>query len=681
MSHEGDSEHRMTSISRRFSYLLIGIVTILLLVFSASVVFFHIRGREADLNTRLESAISFAKKSLPKPLWNLDNDVVGDVIDALFLNEAVVYAKIYLDDRVIIEKSRREDPAWNNKRSDPDEAGNHQSLIAREAGIFYEDNQVGTILIQMTREKHRRQLIHQIYGITALTVVIISAIWITTLVMTRRTITDPLKRLQDSASKIAVGDLDAFVDKSSDDEIGLLARHLDRMRSSIKKLFQELRESKDKLEEYSRTLEKKVENRTRELERSVAELTALSEVSQSVSSTLDLEKVLNNIVQQAVKLSKTDAGTIYEYYESEQFFIPMINFGVDDAFVSTMKEARFGIGDGTVLGMVGETRSAVQVPDLAAIKDDRIEHVRQAGFVSVLAVPLLRKDKLVGSLVVRRKRGGEFPRETVDLIQTFAAQSAIALHNARLFQELEVKSHELSQADKHKSEFLASMSHELRTPLNAILGYTELILDEIYGEVPAKIREVIERLEKNGSHLLRLINDVLDISKIEAGQLELSLEEYSLQETIHTVVTSLEPLATEKELDLKISIPPRLPNGKGDPQRIAQVLVNLIGNAIKFTEQGAVAVDISTADGRYLVKVSDTGLGLSDLEKDYIFSEFYQVDRKSTRSKGGSGLGLSIAKRIVALHGGAIWVESVPGMGSTFIFTLPIRVEKQGKPA
>jgi signal transduction histidine kinase len=478
-----------------------------------------------------------------------------------------------------------------------------------------------------------------------------------------------------------VGDLDAYVDKRGDDEIGMLARHLDRMRSAIKKLFLELRESKDKLEEYSRTLEKKVENRTRELERSVAELKALSEVSQSVSSTLDLEKVLNNIVQQAVKLSKTDAGTIYEYNEDEQIFIPMINFGVDDAFVATMKQAKFGIGDGTLLGMAGETRSAVQVPDLSEITDERVAHVRKAGFRSVLAVPLLRKDKLVGSLVVRRKGRGAFPGETVDLIQTFAAQSAIALHNARLFQEIDVKSQELRKADKHKSEFLANMSHELRTPLNAILGYTELILDDIYGEVPTRIREVIERLEKNGSHLLRLINDVLDISKIEAGQLELTLEEYAFQETVQTVLTSLEPLAAEKKLRLQTRIAPHLPYGKGDQQRIAQVLVNLIGNAIKFTEQGEIAVDIATADTRFLVKVSDTGPGLSDLEKDYIFSEFYQVDRRNSRSKGGSGLGLSIAKRIVELHGGAIWVESVPGKGSTFIFTLPIRVEKQEKPA
>ena len=681
MRHSDDSKYRMTSISRRFSYLLIGIVTLLLLVFSAIVVSYHIRVMNTDLDTRLESAISFVQKSLPKPLWNLDYDVVGDVIDALFLNESVVFARIDLDGRTIVEKSRRVGPARVDKAAKAHDAAYRQSLIAREADIFYEDNKVGTILIKMTHEKYRRQLIHQVYGISALTVVIISAIWVTTLVITRRYITDPLKRLQESASRIAVGDLDAYVDKRGDDEIGMLARHLDRMRSAIKKLFLELRESKDKLEEYSRTLEKKVENRTRELERSVAELKALSEVSQSVSSTLDLEKVLNNIVQQAVKLSKTDAGTIYEYNEDEQIFIPMINFGVDDAFVATMKQAKFGIGDGTLLGMAGETRSAVQVPDLSEITDERVAHVRKAGFRSVLAVPLLRKDKLVGSLVVRRKGRGAFPGETVDLIQTFAAQSAIALHNARLFQEIDVKSQELRKADKHKSEFLANMSHELRTPLNAILGYTELILDDIYGEVPIRIREVIERLEKNGSHLLRLINDVLDISKIEAGQLELTLEEYAFQETVQTVLTSLDPLAAEKKLRLQTRIAPHLPHGKGDQQRIAQVLVNLIGNAIKFTEQGEIAVDIATADNRFLVKVSDTGPGLSDLEKDYIFSEFYQVDRRNSRSKRGSGLGLSIAKRIVELHGGAIWVESVPGEGSTFIFTLPIRVEKQEKPA
>jgi PAS domain S-box-containing protein len=230
-------------------------------------------------------------------------------------------------------------------------------------------------------------------------------------------------------------------------------------------------------------------------------------------------------------------------------------------------------------------------------------------------------------------------------------------------------------ANKHKSEFLANMSHELRTPLNAILGYTELILDKIYGEVPDKIREVLERLEKNGRHLLNLINDVLDLSKIEAGQLVLSLDEYSMEDVIQTVITSVEALAAEKNLKLNVRVPADLKIGKGDQQRIAQVLLNLVGNAIKFTEKGEVKVTVGVSNETFLISVSDTGPGISKADQKKIFEEFQQADGSSTRQKGGTGLGLSIAKKIVEMHGGQIWVESTLGKGSNFRFTLPIRVE------
>ena len=230
-------------------------------------------------------------------------------------------------------------------------------------------------------------------------------------------------------------------------------------------------------------------------------------------------------------------------------------------------------------------------------------------------------------------------------------------------------------ANKHKSEFLANMSHELRTPLNAILGYTELILDNIYGDVPEKIREVLERLDKNGRHLLNLINDVLDLSKIEAGQLVLSLDEYSMEDVIQTVITAVESLAAEKNLKLKVMVPADLKIGKGDQQRIAQVLLNLVGNAIKFTEQGEVKVEVGVSDETFFISVSDTGPGISKPDQKKIFEEFQQADGSSTREKGGTGLGLSIAKKIVEMHGGQIWVESTLGKGSNFRFTLPIRVE------
>jgi polar amino acid transport system substrate-binding protein len=229
-------------------------------------------------------------------------------------------------------------------------------------------------------------------------------------------------------------------------------------------------------------------------------------------------------------------------------------------------------------------------------------------------------------------------------------------------------------ANKAKSVFLANMSHELRTPLNAILGFTELILDKIYGDVPEKIHEVLGRLDKNGRHLLGLINDVLDISKIEAGRLKLSLNEYSMQEVVQTVFTAVESLATEKNLALKIDVSQDLTIGKGDEQRISQVFLNLVGNAIKFTETGEVRVEVSATDGTFLVAVSDTGPGISEADQKNIFEEFHQVDDSSTREKGGTGLGLSIVRRIIEMHGGRIWVESSLGKGSTFRFKLPVRV-------
>src|SRR5262249_42746704 len=236
-------------------------------------------------------------------------------------------------------------------------------------------------------------------------------------------------------------------------------------------------------------------------------------------------------------------------------------------------------------------------------------------------------------------------------------------------------SRQLEAESKHKSQFLANMSHELRTPLNAIIGYTELILDNIYGQAPERMRQVIERVQTNGRHLLGLINDVLDLTKIEAGQLTLSLADYSLKEVVDGVIVALEPLAVEKRLAFTAEVPAHLPTGRADERRISQVLLNLVGNAIKFTDKGQVAIRASAANGCFTVAVCDTGPGIASADQAKIFEEFQQADSSITRKKGGTGLGLSIAKRIIEMHGGRIWVESEPGKGSTFYFTLPVRVE------
>jgi signal transduction histidine kinase len=674
---------KVNSISRRFSYALIGVVTLLLIAFAAVGILFNITIMESELETRLDNAIKLAQISLPTPLWNLDNDIVNDFVEALFLDESIVYTNISWGDQVITEKKRAGFQHQQLESAMPPTSLKSSEFIVKSSDIYFKEalpiQKVGKILIVMSRESVRKKALLQIYGIIALTVLIIAAIWLTSIVITKRYISRPLLKLQESASLIAHGDLDTFVDKSGSDEIGILAQHLDVMRGSIKHLFAELSESKEKLEEYSRTLEQKVEVRTRELARSVEELKALGEVSQVVSSTLDLETVLSSIVRHAVQLSNTDAGTIYEFDEAEQLFVPRINYGVRAEFIEALRESGLRVGDETVIGQAAIKQAPDQVPDLADVPDYPLSFVQQAGFRAVLAVPLLREDRLIGGLVVRRKAAGEFPAPVVDLLQTFAAQSVLAIHNARLFREIEEKGSELEIANKHKSEFLANMSHELRTPLNAILGYTELIVDNIYGNVPDKIQEVLKRLEKNGRHLLSLINDVLDLSKIEAGQLTLSLNEYSMDEVIQTVFTSVEALAAEKKLDLKVEVSKDLTTGKGDEQRIAQVILNLIGNAIKFTDEGEIKVEATVANETFLVSVSDTGPGLTEVDQKKIFEEFHQVDGSSTRKKGGTGLGLSISKKIIEMHGGRIWAESTFGKGSTFRFTLPVRVERQRK--
>jgi signal transduction histidine kinase len=481
-----------------------------------------------------------------------------------------------------------------------------------------------------------------------------------------RRVVRPVEILRQGAARIGAGDLDHRLEINTGDELQALADEFNRMTAQLQ-------------ESYA-NLERQVEERTRELARSVEELRALGEVSQAVSSSLDLHTVLTTIVDRAVQLSAANGGVIYEYDEVTQEFRLRASHGVERELIEILRTAQIRVGEGAI-GTAAATRAPVQVPDMLDERGTVLPQVRpilaRSGYRSLLAVPLLIEQQIFGSLVIYRPESGSFSHEVVNLLQTFATQSVLAIQNARLFREIEDKGHQLEIASKHKSQFLANMSHELRTPLNAILGYAELIMDDIYGEVPEKIRDVLERVQKSGQHLLSLINAVLDLSKIEAGQLTLSISEYSIQEAVYTAMTSVESLAAEKQLKLAVELSPNLPIARGDERRIVQVVLNLVGNAIKFTEAGEVKVRVTAADGTFIVAVSDTGPGISDEDQGKIFEEFQQADSSSTKQKGGTGLGLSIAKRIIEMHGGRIWVESSLGKGSTFCFTLPVRVEHQ----
>ena len=484
------------------------------------------------------------------------------------------------------------------------------------------------------------------------------------LVLARRMV-GPIQALRAGAARIGAGDLSQRISVKTGDELEGLADQFNDMAGRLQESYADL--------------EKKVEQRTHELAQSVAELRALGEVSQAVNSTLNLQEVLNTIVSKAVQLSDTDAGAIYDYDETRKEFGQRSTYGMDDDLIAAFKERRIRIGDPGI-GQAARERVPLQIADLQKEPpSDSLEVVVRAGYRAVLIVPLLGADRIVGALLVRRKRPGEFSKQTIDVLQTFAAQSVLAIQNARLFQEIGEKSRQLEVASQHKSQFLANMSHELRTPLNAILGYTELILDEIYGETPEKMRSVLERVQRNGKHLLGLINDVLDLSKIEAGQFTLTLVEYSVKDVVHNVFSAVESLANEKKLALRVEMPKNLPVGRGDERRLTQVLLNLVGNAIKFTDEGEVSVKASANNGAYMVSVCDTGPGISTADQGKLFQDFQQADNSATKKKGGTGLGLAISRRIIEMHGGRIWVESSLGHGSTFAFTVPVTVQEQAK--
>jgi signal transduction histidine kinase len=419
----------------------------------------------------------------------------------------------------------------------------------------------------------------------------------------------------------------------------------------------------------------------RAAEEALERLRALSDIGRAVSSTLDLETVLTTIISRADQVSGTDGGAIYEeqdgklYLRATQGFPP----GLVDSLVAQPIEK----GQGAV-GRAALQRQPVAIPDMDADREldaAMRERLARYGFRAALAMPLQREEHLLGGLVLVRKSPGPFTPQTIDLVQSFATQSALAIHNARLFREIEAKSKALETASRHKSEFLANMSHELRTPLNAIIGFSEVLRERLFGELNVKQTEYVADIHGSGHHLLSLINDILDLSKIEAGRMELDLAAFSIPQALANAMVLIRERAARHGVRLDLKVDEGVGEYRGDERKFKQIMLNLLSNAVKFTpEGGEVSVHASCSDGQIRIAVRDTGVGIAPADQAALFEAFRQVGNDRTRKAEGTGLGLALTRKFVELHGGRIWVESEPGKGSCFTLSLPLPAT-EAKPA
>ena len=414
-----------------------------------------------------------------------------------------------------------------------------------------------------------------------------------------------------------------------------------------------------------------LESRTDELGRKVTQLEALGVVGQAESFSLNLTEVLSTIITQAVQLSGTDGGSIYEFDEDAREFRVETVCGTSPEELDALRRTRIGLDD-TFLGKAAMLGRPLELTDLRdAPLDPHLSILAEGGWRSLVAVPMLREGRIVGAMVVRRRTPGRVPQEICDLLETFASQSALALINAQLYRELERQSAALEVASQHKSEFLASMSHELRTPLNAIIGFSEVLLERMFGELNERQDDYLRDIWSSGKHLLELLNDILDLSKIEAGQMVLNRSEFDVRESLEYCLALVRERAIKQRMLLSLEVGPEVGLVNADRLRFRQVVLNLLSNAVKFTPDGGrVGVRASIRDQILVVEVADTGPGVAAEDRQRIFDAFQQGTRHPEQTEG-TGLGLTLSKRILELHGGRIWVESEAGKGSTFGFALP----------
>jgi signal transduction histidine kinase len=476
-----------------------------------------------------------------------------------------------------------------------------------------------------------------------------------------RRVVQPVRILREGVERIGTGDLGYRLNLKTGDEIEVLADEFNKMTSQLQESYL--------------NLEQKVEDRTRELTESLEQQTATSEVLGVISSSpTDVQPVFDTILVDAMRICEAHYGSIFRF--DGEAFHHAAAANVSPELLAYLKSSPIKPGRQSALRRVGLERRLVHIPDVVAEPECELpEPYLKEGMRSVLAVPLLRENMLIGAITIHRRDVRPFSEKHMALLRTFADQAVIAIENVRLFRELDEKNAQLEAANRHKSQFLANVSHELRTPLNSIIGFTRIVLRRTEGKIEALQKENLQKVLISSEHLLSLINELLDLAKIEAGRMEVYAETFKLEEVLRIATTTVEPMLRNGNVRLITEVAADMPLIKSDRDKLKQIVLNLLSNSAKFTEKGEIKVAAWRDNGWIKLTVSDTGIGMNQEALKYIFEEFRQVDMSTTRKYGGTGLGLAIVKRLANLLGGDIEVESEEGKGSKFTITLPVELK------
>lgn len=464
---------------------------------------------------------------------------------------------------------------------------------------------------------------------------------------------NPVKQMEQRLTEIAAGDFSKEVSVPNRDELGSLASNVNRMSGELGRLYAQL-------EERNKTVIEALEQQT-----------ATSEILRIISSSpSELQPTLDAVAERAARLCV--ANDAYVLRVDGDVYYQVAQFG---SFPEPDMNRRYPVSPQLVAGRAILERRTVQVPDLDEVSEAEYglakARGREVGYRAAMVAPMLREGAVIGAIGIRRVEPGGFTQKQISLLQTFADQAVIAIENVRLFKEIQEKNQQLEIANRHKSEFLANMSHELRTPLNAIIGFSEVMKDGIFGEMNEKQTEYVKDIYGSGHHLLSLINDILDLSKVEAGRMELNLSKFDIPEAIDNAVILVKERAARHQLTLKVDVDSKLNSFIGDERKFKQILLNLLSNAVKFTpEGGRIDIGASALENGVQIAVKDTGIGIAPEQQELVFEAFRQVPGEFATKREGTGLGLTLVKQFVEMHGGRIWLESTPNAGSTFTFTL-----------